>query len=282
MKTVRLKDGTPVPALGFGTWYLGESSQSYEKELESLQYGIENGLTLIDTAEMYGEGAAEELVGRAIRPYEREKLFLVSKVYPWNAGRDHIFTACENSLERLGTDYLDLYLLHWNGNVPYEETIECMEELIRQGKIRRWGVSNLDTDDMESLIQAGGENCQTDQVLYHLGSRGVEYDLLPWLRRHGMPLMAYSPLGHSAAIRRRIIANSAVCQAAEAHHASVYQVMLAFVLRQDNVFAVVKASSIDHVKDNLAAAELQLTPEEYVAIDAAFPAPKQKTALDML
>lgn len=282
MKTVRLKDGTPVPALGFGTWYLGESSQSYEKELESLQYGIENGLTLIDTAEMYGEGAAEELVGRAIRPYEREKLFLVSKVYPWNAGRDHIFTACENSLERLGTDYLDLYLLHWNGNVPYEETIECMEELIRQGKIRRWGVSNLDTDDMESLIQAGGENCQTDQVLYHLGSRGVEYDLLPWLRRHGMPLMAYSPLGHSAAIRRRIIANSAVCQAAEAHHASVYQVMLAFVLWQDNVFAVVKASSIDHVKDNLAAAELQLTPEEYAAIDAAFPAPKQKTALDML
>jgi diketogulonate reductase-like aldo/keto reductase len=282
MKTVRLKDGTPIPALGFGTWYLGESSQRNEREIEALQYGIEHGMTLIDTAEMYGEGAAEELVGKAIRPYEREKLFLVSKVYPWNAGKDHIFTSCENSLKRLGTDYLDLYLLHWNGNVPYEETINCMEKLIRQGKIRRWGVSNLDTEDMEALIKAGGENCQTDQVLYHLGSRGVEYDLLPWLRKHGMPLMAYSPLGHSAAIRRRIIDSPAVRQAAEAHRVSVYQVMLAFVLRQDNVFAVVKASSEEHVKDNLASTELQLTTEEYAAIDAAFPAPKRKTTLDML
>ena len=182
MKTVTLPDGTQVPALGQGTWYLGEQPAVRARELAALRTGIEHGMTLLDTAEMYGGGRSEELVGEAIRPYDREKLFLVSKVYPHNAGRPEIFRSCENSLRRLGTEYLDLYLLHWRGSVPFAETAECMEELVRKGRIRRWGVSNLDTDDMEELWGVpGGAQCQVDQVLYHLGSRGVEYDLLPWL-----------------------------------------------------------------------------------------------------
>ncbi len=192
MKTVILKDGTPVPAVGQGTWFMGEKPSRRKDEIAALRWGIENGMNLIDTAEMYGDGASEELVGEAIAPYEREKLFLVSKVYPWNAGRAHIFRSCEDSLKRLGTSYLDMYLLHWRGSVPLHETVECMEELVSNGLIRRWGVSNLDYDDMEELYDIhNGDHCQTDQVLYHLGSRGTERKLQPWLKQHDIPLMAY-------------------------------------------------------------------------------------------
>ena len=175
-------------------------------------------MTLIDSAEMYGEGAAEHLVGQAIRGYDRERLYLVSKVYPFHAGRHDIFQSCENSLRRMGTDYLDLYLLHWRGSVPLAETVACMEELKAKGRIRSWGVSNLDTADMEELFEVtGGTSCLTDQVLYHLGSRGVEYDLLPWLRRHKMPLMAYCPLAQGGGLRRGLLASPAVRAAAQAH-----------------------------------------------------------------
>ena len=189
MNYVTLNDGTQVPSLGMGTWYLGEGRRSAAEEERALRAGIEAGITLIDTAEMYGDGAAEELLGRAIRGYDRDELFLVSKVYPHNAGRRNIFRACEDSLRRMGVDCLDLYLLHWRGSVPLQETVDCMEELIRQGRIARWGVSNLDLEDMEELFQCdGGDGCAVNQVLYHLGSRGTE--LLP------APLDGAEPCGH--------------------------------------------------------------------------------------
>ncbi len=190
-RTVTLRDGAVVPAIGEGTWYLGEHRDRAVAEKESLTAGVEAGMTLIDTAEMYGEGLAEELVGRTISDMDRDKLFIVSKVYPHHAGRNHIFTSCENSLRRMKTDYMDLYLLHWRGRVPLSETVECMEELVKEGKIRRWGVSNFDTEDMEELWSVpNGKNCAVNQVLYHVASRGIEYDLLPWMRDHHVALMA--------------------------------------------------------------------------------------------
>lgn len=188
-----LPDGTTIPCLGQGTWYMGEKPKRKAEEIKALQLGIELGMKLIDTAEMYGNGDSERLVGEAIKG-RRDDVFLVSKVYPHNSGMDKIKIACENSLKRLGTDHLDLYLLHWRGRVPLEETIEGMERLRKEGKILRWGVSNFDTDDMEELWNTpNGSNCSTNQVLYHLGSRGIDFDLLPWQRVHHMPIMAYSP-----------------------------------------------------------------------------------------
>lgn len=194
--------GAPAGRIGQGTWELGVRPDRFAQECGALRAGVEAGMTLIDTAEMYGEGAAEELVGHALRGLDRERLYLVSKVYPHNAGRQHIFQCCEDSLRRMQTDYLDLYLLHWRGAVPLAETVECMEELKARGRIRAWGVSNLNRHWMEELFRVpGGDRCLTDQVLYHLGSRGVEYDLLPWLQRHGLPLMAYCPLAQGGTLR---------------------------------------------------------------------------------
>ncbi len=282
MKTVTLMDGTRIPALGQGTWYMGEDPLKHDSEIETLRWGIENGMTLIDSAEMYGEGAAEELVGQAIQGYDRSSLFLVSKVYPWNADRDHIFSSCEQSLKRMKTSSLDLYLLHWRGNVPLAETVDCMEELVDQGMIKRWGVSNFDTLDMKELMDAGGYNCMCDQVLYHLGSRGVEYDLLPWLKKNGMALMSYCPLAHSGALRRKIASSPVVQKVADAHQATAAQVMLAFVIHDSSVFAVPKASSLEHVKENCGAMDLRLSDEEYAALSSTFPAPTHKVELDML
>jgi len=283
MRRVALPDGSTVPCLGQGTWYLGEKPERRAAECETLRWGAQNGMELIDTAEMYGDGKAEELVGEAIRPLRRESLFLVSKVYPWNAGRRNIFRACEDSLQRLGTDYLDLYLLHWRGNVPLRETVECLRELVRQGRIRRWGVSNFDRADMEELFSVtGGSECAVDQVLYHLGSRGVEHDLLPWLRRQHIPLMAYSPLAQAGTLRRGLAASPAVTQAAAAHGVSPYQVLLAFVLAQPGVFAIPRASALEHVQQNRAAADLTLSAAELAALDRAFPAPAHAVPLDMI
>lgn len=242
MKEVILSDGTRVPALGQGTWFMGENKAKRAQEIEALRYGIENGMTLLDTAEMYGEGLAEELLGEAMSIYDREKLFVVSKVYPHNAGKRKIFAACEDSLKRLGTDYLDMYLLHWRGSVPFAETAECMEKLKADGKIRRWGVSNLDTDDMEELSRVpGGENCMTDQVLYHLGSRGIEFDLLPWLREKKMPFMAYCPMAQGGTLKRGLFSDAAVQAVAERHGASPARVFLAFVLSQPDAIAIPKS-----------------------------------------
>ena len=281
MKTVRLNDGTMIPVLGQGTWEMGEDPVKHDQELEALRYGIEHGMTLIDTAEMYGEGKAEQLVGEAIRGYDRSKLYLVSKVYPWNAGREHIFTSCEQSLKRLGTNYLDLYLLHWRGDIPLQETVSCMEELVQQGLIRHWGVSNFDVSDMDELMAAGGRNCVTDQVLYHLGSRGVEYDLMPWLKKHGMVTMSYSPLVRTVELRKRIVTHPSVKKVAADHHMTETQVMLAFLIHDPTVFAVPKASTIEHVKMNCAVLDVELGESEYAMLSDAFPVPDHKVELDM-
>lgn len=283
MNTILLPDGTAIPKVGQGTWHLGEEPHKRASELEALQWGIENGLTLIDTAEMYGEGASEELVGEAIRPFQRDQLFLVSKVYPWNAGKNQIFDSCQSSLDRLGTDYLDLYLLHWRGSVPLRETVSCMEQLKAQGKIRRWGVSNFDKEDMEELFQIkDGHNCAVVQDLYHLGSRGTEYGLLPFLRQHGIPLMAYTPLAQAGRVRRSLLTDEAVCSVAEEHSCTPVQVLLAFVLAQDGIFAIPRSSRLSHTQDNRAAADIRLSPEELALLNSHFPAPTHKVPLDIL
>ena len=283
MKTIHLPDGTEIPAVGQGTWYLGEERSKRTSETQTLRWGVEHGLTLIDTAEMYGDGASEELVGHAIEPLDRSKLFLVSKVYPWNAGRRNIFDSCQDSLDRLGTDYLDLYLLHWRGSVPLSETVACMEELKAQGKIRRWGVSNFDLSDMQELLRLKhGENCAVAQDLYHLGSRGIEYDLLPFLRRQSIPLMAYSPLAQAGRLRQKLLSSAAIQTVAENHSITPIQVLLAFVLAQDGVFAIPRASRVSHVQANCEAADVVLSAEELALLNEAFPAPNRKVPLDMI
>lgn len=282
MRNVKLKDAVLVPQLGQGTWNMGESAAKYDREVESLRWGIEHGMTLIDTAEMYGDGAAEELVGEAISPYNRSDLFLVSKVYPWNAGRRNIFKSCEDSLKRMGTDHLDLYLLHWRGSVPLAETVECMEELKQQGKILRWGVSNFDTADMKELLGIrNGDQCQVNQVLYHLGSRGVEYDLLPFMNEHGIPMMAYCPLAQAGRLKQKLLNSRVLQEVAEAHGKTVMQILLAFTLLRDDVISIPKASSVAHTSANREAAEIILTQEECDLLDREFPKPDRKVPLDM-
>jgi len=276
-------DGSPMPRLGQGTWYLGEKSSTHKEEVKALQAGVEAGLSLIDTAEMYGEGGAELLVGEAIAPYDREKLYLVSKVYPWNAGRDRIFRACENSLRRMKTDYLDMYLLHWMGSVPLEETAECMEELVHRGFIRRWGVSNLDLEDMEELWATDvGRNCQTNQVLYHLGSRGVETVLLPWMRKNHVSLMAYCPLAQGGRLRAQLTKHPDVQRIAAEKGCTVFQLLLAFLLAQEGVIAIPRTGKAKHAEENAAAAAIALTTEELAVLSAAFPAPRRREPLDIM
>ena len=276
-------DAPPIPRLGQGTWYLGETPSARKAEIAALRTGIECGMTLIDTAEMYGEGLSEQLVGEAIAPYAREDLYLVSKVYPWNAGRDHIFQACENSLRRLRTEYLDMYLLHWRGSVPLEETAECMEELVRQGRIRSWGVSNLDLEDLEELWSTpAGRNCRTDQCLYHLASRGVETVVLPWLRQRELPLMAYCPLAQGGTLRSRMLRNPVLRELAAAKNCSAWQLMLAFLLADPNVVAIPRTGNARHAKENAGAAGITLAKEDWELLNAAFPTPKRREMLDIM
>lgn len=276
--TVRLPDGTAVPALGQGTWHMGESRARAAAEAAALREGIERGLTLIDTAEMYGEGGAERVIGQAIAG-ERERLFLVSKVYPHNASAAGVPRACAASLKRLGTDRIDLYLLHWRGGHPLAETVAAFERLREAGHIRYWGVSNFDTDDMEELaaLPAGGA-CATNQVLYHPDRRGIEFDLLPWCRARGMPIMAYSPLGQAG----RLLRSPALAAVAKRHGASPAQVAIAWSLRDGNTISIPKAATPEHVRQNAAAAALRLTAEDLAEIDGAHPPPRRKQALGML
>ena len=282
MKTIQFHGESALPAIGQGTWYMGENAALRSQEVGALQAGLDLGLKVIDTAEMYAEGAAEEVVGEALRG-RRDQAWLVSKVYPWNAGEVDAIEACERSLRRLQTDYLDLYLLHWRGNVPLEETIRAMESLQQQGKIRHWGVSNFDHDDMLELWQEpGGKSCLTNQVLYHLASRGIEYDLLPQFQQREMPIMAYCPLAQAGRLRQALIDDAHLQQIAQQKGISVAQVLLAWVIRQQGVLAIPKASSVAHVQQNAAALSINLTDEELSIIDRAFPAPQSKTALDVV
>jgi diketogulonate reductase-like aldo/keto reductase len=276
MKLIRFPDSTTVPSLGQGSWMMAERPDKRAGEIAALREGIDLGLTLIDTAEMYADGASEELVGEAIADI-RDQVFLVSKAYPQNASRDRLSKACEASLKRLGTDRLDLYLLHWRGRVPLAETVEAMERLVVDGKILRWGVSNLDTDDMAELVGNGGAACATDQILYNLTRRGPERDLLPWLSNHRMPAIAYSPVEQGNLVDdRKLVALAAKIGATPA------QVALAWTMRAGNVIAIPKAGSVAHVRENRAAAELGLTPDDLAALDAAFPRPQKHVPLEML
>ncbi|WP_418723075.1 aldo/keto reductase [Enorma sp.] len=281
--TVELPDGTPMPRFGMGTWFLGESAAKHDDELAALRTGLDAGVTLIDTAEMYGSGAAERLAGEAIRGYDRESLFLVSKVYPHNAGDPEIFESVEASLERLGTDYLDLYLLHWRGSIPLAETVECMEQLVGDGLIRHWGVSNFDVDDLEELFAVpDGERCAVNQDLYHLGSRGVEYAVLPWMRSVGMPLMAYCPLAQAGDLRRGLTNDPAVVEVARRHDATPLQILLAFVLRDPMAIAIPRSGKPEHVLENVHACEIELSDDDLALLSRSFPAPGYPTPLDIV
>lgn len=282
VKTVTFPDGTTVPAIGQGTWYMGERESEFRSEVNALKQGLDAGMTLIDTAEMYAEGGAEKVVGEAIAG-RRDEVFLVSKVYPHNAGGQKAVTACEQSLKRLQTDCIDLYLLHWRGSIPLHETVAAMEKLQQAGKIRRWGVSNLDTDDMHSLWQiSGGEKCMTNQVLYHAAARGIEFDLLPWCKDHGVPVMAYCPLAQAGQLRHDVLTAPVLLDIAQARGVSSAQIALAWVTRTNNVIAIPKAVQPHHVKDNADALTLRLTEDEIALIDRVFPAPRHKTPLDMV
>jgi diketogulonate reductase-like aldo/keto reductase len=279
MQTVALPGGESVPALGQGTWYMGERRGDAAKEVDAVRLGIDLGMTLIDTAEMYASGGAEQVVAQAVSGI-RDNVFIVSKVLPQNASRSGVPAACERSLQRLKTDRIDLYLLHWRGGHPLAETVAAFEALKAAGKIRYWGVSNLDTGDMTELRRVpGGAGCAANQVLYHPDSRGIEFDLLPWCAREGIPIMAYSPLGHNV---RRLLGSSALQAVAKRHGATAAQVAIAWGMRGGNVISIPKAADAGHVRENAAAADIALTPEDLAAIDAAHPPPRRKAALDLL
>jgi diketogulonate reductase-like aldo/keto reductase len=278
MRQVLLPDGTAVSAIGQGTWKMGEGGRGAKEEVAALRLGIELGMTLIDTAEMYGDGAAEEVVGQAIAG-QRERAFLVTKVYPHNASRSGIPAACARSLRRLGTDVIDLYLLHWRGGVPLAETVAAFEALRAEGKIRHWGVSNLDPGDMTELLGVkDGGKCAVNQVLYSPEHRGIEFDLLPWQAERGMPVMAYSPVGQGG----RLLRNKALAAVARRHGASPAQVAIAWGLRHPHVISIPKAGDPAHVRQNAAAAGIGLTAADLAEIDAAFPPPRRAMPLAML
>ncbi|MET3793850.1 diketogulonate reductase-like aldo/keto reductase [Aquamicrobium terrae] len=275
IRTTALPCGEPVPVFGLGTWMMGERKESFADEVAALRLGLDLGATLIDTAEMYAD--AELVVGEAVKG-RRDGLFIVSKVLPSNASHAGTVAACERSLKRLGTDRIDLFLLHWRGGVPLAETVEAFEALKAAGKIRHWGVSNFDTDDMEKLsaLPAGG-NCQSNQVLYNLTRRGIEFDLLPWSRERSMPVMAYSPIEQGA-----LAGNRALQAVADRHGASLAQIALAWVMRGDGVIAIPKAVRPEHVRQNIAAADISLTQDDLAALDRAFAPPSRKRPLEMI
>jgi diketogulonate reductase-like aldo/keto reductase len=277
MPTVRMPSGEAVPALGQGTWRMGEEPGLRAQEIASLRAGLDAGLRLIDTAEMYGEGRTESLVGEAIAG-RRDEVFLVSKVYPHNASRKAMQQACASSLRRLKTDRIDLYLLHWSGSVPLEETLDAFARLQRAGQIRHWGVSNLDTSAMEELWSLpGGREVQTNQVLYNLERRGLEWDLLPWLREHGVPLMAYSPIEQGRLARHRGLG-----EFAERHSMSAAQMALAWLCSKEDVIAIPKTSSPARIAENVAALSRPLDAAALTELDALFPPPRRAAPLAMI
>lgn len=277
LPTTALPSGEKVPILGQGTWFMGETRSERSAEADALRFGLDLGMTLIDTAEMYGNGGAEEVVGDAIAG-RRDEVFIVSKVLPENASRKGTVAACERSLKRLRTDRIDLYLLHWRGSPPLRETLQAFSELRQAGKIRHWGVSNFDTDDMQELAALpGGETCATDQVLYNLTRRGIEFDLMPYCRERAIPVMAYSPIEQG-----RMLSHPALKNVAKQNDATPAQIALAWLLRQKDVIVIPKAVSHAHLRENRAALDITLANDDLAALDKAFAPPKRKTPLEML
>lgn len=272
-----------VLAVGMGTWHMGDDPAKEKAEIDALQAGIKAGAAVIDTAEMYGEGNAETLVGKAIQPFTRGDLYLISKVYPWNASADELPKALDRSLARLGTDYLDLYLLHWRGDVPLAETVDALEAAKASGKIRAWGVSNFDVADMEELLRLeNGDQCAANQVLYNLGARGIEYDLLPWQAEAEIPVIAYSPIAQGDRLGHHFKNDEVVKELAEAKGCTIFQLLLAWTLRQPHVLAIPQTSDSLHMLQNIEACKIVFSKSELAAIDARFPAPTKKQPLAMI
>jgi len=276
--TVRLPDGTLVPALGQGTWHMGESRGRVAEEVAALRYGIELGMTLIDTAELYGNGGAEQVVAQAIDG-QRDRIFLVSKIHPQHASAAGVAKACAASLARLGTDRIDLYLLHWRGSHPIAATVAAFERLREAGDIRYWGVSNFDAEDMAEVVGLpGGNACASNQVLYNPEQRGIEFDLMPWCRARSIPIMAYTPLGQAG----RLLRSPALAAVARRHGVTPAQVAVAWSMRDGNSISIPKAAGREHVRENAAAVEIRLSAEDLAEIDAAHPPPRRRQALGML
>ena len=277
-----------MPRLGQGTWQMAEDDTKAEREIAGLRHGFDLGFRLIDSAEMYADGKSELLVGKALKGYRREDFFLVTKVLPENANRKRIYSSLDRSLTLMGTDYADLYLLHWRGDADLGEVVACMEDLKRKGKIRRWGVSNFDVQDMEDLWRVpDGRNCCVNQILYNLGSRGIEYDLIPWQRERGVPFMAYCPVGQAGALvtqdrvsKEMMVRDENVRAVAARHGASIVQILLAFVLRLEDFAAMPKAVGFDHIEENYAVKGISLTEEDIEQLSRSFPAPTEKTPME--
>ncbi|WP_034527962.1 aldo/keto reductase [Secundilactobacillus oryzae] len=280
MKQLNFK-GESVSELGIGTWNIGEGdARQSSQEITAIQYGLEHGINFIDTAEMYGEGKSETLVGQAIQPYDRDKLFITSKFYPFHATPSLMRASLTKSLQRLKIDYLDLYLLHWRGNTPLVETVQGMYELQAEGLIKHWGVSNFDTSDLQELIELPhGKDVFANEDLYNLRSRGIEFDLLPWQAENNIPFIGYSPFGSG---NGKGIDSPELRQIAQERQVSVQAILLAWVTRHHDVLSIPKASQVEHVTANIAATEIKLTAEELARLDQDFPAPIGKQALDVI
>ena len=281
VRTTQLPSGRSIPVLGQGTWAMGEDTSQRQAEVDALRLGLNLGMNLIDTAEMYGEGGAEEVVGEAIGDRPRAEVFIVSKVYPHNATRRGVIEACARSLRRLKTGYIDLYLLHWRGDVPLTETLEAFQFLKDRGEIRDFGVSNFDLDDMEEAYALpGGDEICTNQVLYNLAHRGIEWDLLRWCQERNIPIMAYSPVGQTAAGKKRMFTNPAVKSIAARYDATPPQIVLAWLLRQPDLVVIPKAIQPQHIRENRAAHDIELTDQDLQELDKAFPPPDRKIPLE--
>ncbi|MEI0528690.1 aldo/keto reductase [Brachyspira intermedia] len=285
MNYTLLKSSNKIPNFGIGTWGLGENEDKKEKEIRSIAFALHNGVRLIDTAEMYGNGMAESIISEALKhtDVKREDVFIISKVYPHNAGRDKIFDSLKASLKRLGLDYLDMYLLHWRGRVPLRETVECMEEAKKEGIIRDWGVSNFDVDDMKELESLkDGDKCTVNQVLYHLGSRGVDYSLDPYMEERNIALMAYCPLAQAGGLGKDILKNKTLLSIAKKHNAAPSQIALAFIMSFNSKIAIPKSSNKKHIIENIESQKIKLDDEDIALINKEFPKPNRKLALDIV
>lgn len=279
MKTVKLAKQAVFP-IGLGTWKMGEERAPRKQEIAALRAGIEAGAEVIDTAEMYGNGLSEELVGEAITFYDREKLFLISKVLPSNASKKQLAKSLDASLKRLKTDYLDQYLLHWPGQIPFQETIEALEEQRQKGKIKSWGVSNLDTDELKEILRLeNGDHCATNQVCYNLGDRGIEFDLIPLMRQQQMPLIAYCPLAMGDSQGFHFTKEKSLIELSEKHDCDIFQLLLAWCIRDGQTIAIPKAGKSEHVLSNLKAAEIQLSEEDLIQLNQVYPEPTRKMPL---
>ena len=268
--------------LGIGTWKMGEIPKNKNEEIASIRYALKNGIRLIDTAEMYGNGNSEKLIAESIKDFDREKLYLVSKVLPSNAGEKNIFKSCENSLKNLNVDYLDLYLLHWRGSIPFEETIRCMEKLKKDGKIKNWGVSNMDIDDMQELLSIpNGKNCLVNQVLYHLASKGIEYSLKPLTDKNHITTMAYCPIAQGGRLKNQLLFSKSVQELSKKYSISPIQVLLTYMLEKENTISIPKASKLEHMKEIVACRNIHFEKEDILLLDSEYPKPTKKIPLDI-